>query len=364
MKKLANIRNVMIGALLALCGAGALAQAIDEVEPNFPMSAAQPLTFDSSGSASVSAFMESGSADVFSFWAKQGDVVTVDIDGGVKNVAGSTDTIVSFHHPAEPTLAGATPYRVMTWNDDAAVPDAGSMGAGDSYIANMVIPADGVYFVAVTGYMNRVLDGGVFSGAPGNATGSYTLVVSGVSPVAQAPAPAPEPELEPEPAPASDPASTPSPFPQQEMEVQKIGIDIKPGISAIARIDPKSRREIPVALLSSRDFDVRRVDVSSLTFGRTGDELSLKECNRRRIDVNRDGRRDLVCHFENQLAGFEPSDEQGIVRGRTAEGAQFEGTGALKVIAEKRKGHRWHGSERRGRDDDDGRKGHRDRRDR
>lgn len=352
MKKMNFVRSVMVGALLAAYGAGAAAQAVDEVEPNFPMPSAQSLTFDSFGIATVNGYIDSNDADVFSFWAKAGDVVTLDIDGGVKNTAGSIDTIMSIHHPAEPTLAGVSPYKAITWNDDAGAPDEGSIGAGDSYIANVVIPVDGVYFVAVTGFQNRVQDGGTYSGSVGNATGTYTLIVSGVSPVA--PAPAPEPEPEPEPAP--EPSPTPSPFPEQQTEVQVIGIDIKPGVRTITRIDPKSRRAIPVALLSSRNINVRRIDVSSLTFGRTGEELSLKGCNKQRIDVNRDGRRDLICHFENQVAGFEASDEHGILRGKTKDGTPFEGTGALKVLPEKRKGHRWHGGERRGRDDDDRRR--------
>jgi hypothetical protein len=351
-----NIRRAVAFALLASAG---VAFAAEEVEPNFPMSAAQPLEFDVTGVATVNAFMESGSADVFSFFAKQGDVVTLDIDGGVKNTSGSIDTIMSLHHPLAPTLPGAGSYQVMTWNDDGAAPDAGSLGAGDSYISNVVIPADGVYFVAVTGYMNRVLDGGTFSGSPTNATGSYTLIVSGVSQLPPPPAPEPEPDpADPDPAPEPEPETPPttetppSPFPTEDPMVRVVAIDIKPGTRMIARIDPKSRRDIPVAILAARGFDVRRIDRRSLTFGKTGDEQSLERCERRRIDINRDRRGDLICFFQISDAGFDATDEQAILRGTLKDGTPFEGTGALKVIAEKRKNHSWHGHDHRGHDHD------------
>jgi hypothetical protein len=351
-----GIRYAILGAFLAACGASGVALADDEVEPNYnaaladPMSVAQPLnfveTYDAATStvtavATVSAFMGSGDADVFSFPAKEGDVVTVDIDDGAKIGAGSIDSIVSLHHPAQPTLPGVTPYKVMTWNDDGP-PDPGSVGSGDSYIKDFVIPAQaGTYYVAVTGYDNHVFDGGVFNGAPVNATGSYTLIVTIVKQAAQPPAPEPTPE----PAPAPEPTPQPQPQPQ----ALTIGIDIKPGLRVISRINPKARGEIPVALLSSSTFDATTVKVDTLTFGHMGDEQSLKRCLKRGVDVNHDRRPDLLCFFENQKAGFEPSDEQGVLRGEAADGTPFEGSGVLKVVPEKRY---WQHSHRHDRDDD------------
>lgn len=94
-----------------------------------------------------------------------------------------------------------------------------------------------------------------------------------------------------------------------------LGIDIKPG-SFPNSINPHSRGNIPVAILSASGFDVpARVDASTLTFGRTGDERSLDFCNAE--DVNGDGLADLVCHFDTQTAGFGAGDEQGILKGLT-----------------------------------------------
>jgi hypothetical protein len=360
MKKAGGIFCAVVAAFLAAYGASAAAQAVAEVEPNYPVSAAQPLVFDITGTAMVSAFLGGGDADLYSFWAKEGDVVTVDIDAGYKGGGpGSVDTFASVHLPA------SSNYLVMRGVDDAAALDPGSLGTEDSYIANLVIPADGVYLVSVAGYPNRVADGAVLAGGPGNTTGTYTLIVTGVSPapVAEAPAPPPAPEA-PAPEPVVQEASVPEPeapvLLPPSLQVMQVSIDIKPGQRGIARINPKSRHEIPVALLSSADFDIRNVDLKSLTFGRTGDEPSLDKCYKRLIRVNRDRRRDLVCQFENHLAGFETTDEEGVLKGTMLDGTPFEGRGMLKVIAEKRRS--WHSSKRHDHDDANNHRRHRNHR--
>jgi hypothetical protein len=337
MKKMNFVRSVMVGALLAAYGAGAAAQAVDEVEPNFPIAAAQALQFDSFGVATVNAFMGDGDADLFSFQAKQNDVVTFDIDGGAKGWGpGHIDTEITILKPA------SEGYTAMDGNDDGAAPDEGSVGPEDSYLT-VTIPADGVYYVGVAGRLNLVVDGGDCRCTPGNLTGTYTLIVSGVTPVVTGPISDPDPD--------PDTGPVTSPFPEEEFEVTKIAIDIKPGLKRITKIDPRSRREIPVALLGTRGFDVRKVDVSTLTFGRTGEEQSLKRCKPDPLRINRDRRPDLLCFFENQKAGFEPTDERGVLRGRTVDDKPFEGESMLKVIAEKRK----HKHDRRDRRDRRGR---------
>jgi hypothetical protein len=332
MNKAGVIRSLIAAAVIAAFAGSAGADTINEVEPNSPVASAQPLVFDASGVAVVNAFMGNGDADVFSFQAKEGDVVTVDIDAGVKG--SPVDTFVTMLLPQS---EGAIVFRE---NDDG--PD----GSADSYIANVVIPKDGVYYVGVAGLINRVVDGGVLRGGPGNVTGPYTLIVSGVSPVVVQPEPEPEPETPPQAETPPDPGPVTSPFPEQPVDVLKIGIDIKPGVRSIAKIDPKSRRDIPVALLGSRGFNVRNVKLSSLTFGSTGDEHSLKRCNRYPVRVNRDRRADLICFFENQDAGFELTDSEGVLKGELKDGTPFEGRGMLKVIAEKRKNHQHHRHDR------------------
>ncbi len=351
-KNMRGMRSAIAGAFLAACAASGAALAIDS---------AQPLLIDASRSATVDATLGDGAAHFYSFWAKEGDVVTFDVDGD-----GNIDAWMTVLTPA-PTLTVAASV------DDSGLPslDPGSTTSLDPYIENFRIPVTGVYYVAVTAQPNYgvfpylpVLDGGMVNVSRGNATGTYTLIVSGVSPQEAPPAPAPAPDpvtqLAPTPdpvtppAPTPDPVTAPTPTPDPVAaptpdplpdpvpvalpagEVQHINIDIKPGRGMIVRLDPKGKHAIPVALLSSREFNALAVDVSSLTFGKTGYEQSLRRCAERGVHVNRDRRPDLVCEFGNDVAQFELGDSEGILRGRTTTGQAFEGRGMLKVIPHKR----------------------------
>jgi hypothetical protein len=271
---------------------------------------------------------------VFSFQARVDNIVTVDINGGIKSGAGSVDTFLAIHGPAPS-------YTALSWNPDRSGDD------WDAYISNYRITQDGVYYVVVTGGENRVADGGARLIDGGNReSGTYTLIISGVSPTA-----------------VPDPTPTPTPTPTPS--VKPISIDIKPGRGTVmTRINPHASGSIPVALLSSHDFNALEVDENSLRFGHSGDENSLHRCEKRGRDVDRDGRLDKVCYFDNRASKFESTDDKGILKGTIA-GTPFEGSGMLKVIPEKHRGHRRHGDNRHDRDDDDGdRSRHRDRRDR
>jgi hypothetical protein len=157
MKRTGGFFCVVASVFLAAYGAGAAAQAVDEVEPNYelgstdPMAAAQPLTIGSDGTVTVNALLETAgtngfAVDVFSFQARTDDVVTVDINGGMKSGLGSVDTFLAIQGPAPD-------YKALSWNPDRSADD------WDAYIANYRIATDGVYYVVVTGGENRVADG-------------------------------------------------------------------------------------------------------------------------------------------------------------------------------------------------------------
>lgn len=118
-----------------------------------------------------------------------------------------------------------------------------------------------------------------------------------------------------------------------------VEIDIKPG-SDPNSINPGSKGTIPVAILSTADFDAQAISCETLTFGHTGDEKSLAwrgkpgdevpQCSLE--DVNGDGLLDLVCHFMTQLTGFQVGDVEGILRGMTADGNYFEGRDTVQIV--------------------------------
>lgn len=113
---------------------------------------------------------------------------------------------------------------------------------------------------------------------------------------------------------------------------QHITIDIKPG-GGLNSINPYDEGTVPVAILSRGNFDAPAdVDATTLTFGRTGDEASLAFCNVSGEDVNSDGLRDLVCHFTTMLTGFKLGDLDGILKGRTVQGAPFTGSDTVRIV--------------------------------
>lgn len=303
-----TLHNAVKIALLGASLIAGVAYADDEMEPNQPIGSAQPLTIvpgtgGEKGSATIHGVLGNltGSPvvdlDFYSFYGLAGDVVTVDIDGGMGG-ARSVDTIVAVFGPAPG-------YKMLRQNDDAGFPlDPGSTSPYDSRIDNFLLPATGTYTVGVSSYPRRFTDGGGLMSSLLNSrsNGDYTLIISGVSP-----------------------------------PVLQINIDIKPGDGdSAAPINPKSKGKIPVALLSSAEFNAVTVKTDSLRFGPTGSEASLSTCGNDGEDVNGDGLLDLVCHFDNQRAAFSVTDEEGIVKGMTDDGRAFEGRGRLKVVPAKR----------------------------
>ena len=315
----------LVGAALVALGTNASAQFKETEEwvedsakpgtfiarqPNHPIGSAQRLGISGTGltgSASVDGVIgvPSGSAvvsdaDFFSFEGKEGDVISVDIDGGIGG-ARSVDTMVFIFGPGPG-------YTMLRGNDDGGVRDAGSTSTMDSRIVNFRLPSTGVFTIGVSSFPRSLTHGGIYNPATAGtlnalSNGDYTLIISGVS------------------------------LPQ----VLHINIDIKPGQGgAPAPINPKSKGVVPVALLGNAEFDPFKIDLKSLTFGPEGNEPSYRRCSSDPVDVNGDGRMDRVCHFDNEEAKFEKGDMEGVVKGKTTDGRQFEGRGLLKVVPEKR----------------------------
>jgi hypothetical protein len=112
-----------------------------------------------------------------------------------------------------------------------------------------------------------------------------------------------------------------------------VDISIKPGAAPPVPINAGSHGTIPVAILSTSTFNaVTDVDTSSLTFGRTGKEQSLRFCNTGGEDVNGDGVPDLVCHFETQSTGFQSGATLGILMGKTTQGTTIIGQEAIVIV--------------------------------
>lgn len=305
MKKIGIVRSVIAGVVMSAFAAGAAAQAVNEQEPNYPV--AQSLTLGADGNMVVKGIVgvmfgsSMHDADLYAFHANEGDVLDLDIDGGRKNGGTGRDVWTVL------TLFGPAPaYEIKRQTFITEHPDArddGSINIFDPYIYRFRADTSGTHIVAVTGYSTLPKDGGNIEWGTlfPFSNGDYTLTVSGATAMPSAPL------------------------------VQQINIEIKPGSREFAPINLKSKGVIPVALLSSGEFDALKADAGSLTFGATGDESSLRKCAVKGEDVNGDGKPDLVCHFETQLADFGPDNTEGVLKG-TIDGQPFEGRGVLKVV--------------------------------
>ena len=94
---------------------------------------------------------------------------------------------------------------------------------------------------------------------------------------------------------------------------------------------------ISVAILSTEDFDAfNEVDKTSLTFGKTGNEESLAFFLWWPIDANGDGYGDLFCYFWTEKTGFQVSDTEGILMGKTKDGLPIWGSDSVKIVIPQR----------------------------
>lgn len=121
-----------------------------------------------------------------------------------------------------------------------------------------------------------------------------------------------------------------------------VDIDVKPGVLP-NKINAVSRGVVLVAILSQQGFDATtEVNRSSLTFGRTGDEDSLRKWGRNEIpwcyekDINNDNIDDLVCRFSILKTEFTLGDTVGILKGETIDGTALEGSDSVVIISRSR----------------------------
>jgi len=262
---------------------------ISEFEPNNPVAEPQHLVAPSG--TTVQAYLGNNGPDdidYYMFYANAGDVVDLNIDNGYYGGTESVDLMMYI-------FDGVTHKRI-TWNDDETPSNP------DPRIPDFSPDTSGYFIVAVTNYprfLTADSSGNIVVSYPTNYHhGDYVLKISGATP-----------------------------------NVKQVAIRINPGSDYISPmpINPRSRGKIPVAVMGGPDFNVSSIDTKSLTFGSNGYEASLSKCNPQPVDLNGDGRMDLICHFDNQAANFKLTDAVGKLRGETTDGIQFEGNGDLKV---------------------------------
>jgi len=114
-----------------------------------------------------------------------------------------------------------------------------------------------------------------------------------------------------------------------EYEPIALTVDIKPD-NAQNVVSLKSNGKLPVAILSTKDFNATQIDIASIRFGRTGTEVA--PANWTKQDVNKDGRMDLILQFVVQDTGLLCDDTEARLTARTTSGCPAQGRDPIEVI--------------------------------
>ena len=118
-------------------------------------------------------------------------------------------------------------------------------------------------------------------------------------------------------------------FDSVAVPAQLVEIDIKPG-SDPNSINCRMNGVIPVAILTTSDFDATTVDPSTVGFGPAA---ALRTHRRAHIqDADGDGDMDMVLHFRQQDTGIASGDEEACLTGETTDGTAIEGCDAIRTV--------------------------------
>jgi probable HAF family extracellular repeat protein len=113
------------------------------------------------------------------------------------------------------------------------------------------------------------------------------------------------------------------------LSTTEVVIDIKPG-SAINSVYLKSEGVIPVAILTTDDFDASTVDRDTVLFGVTGNEAS--PVHSALSDVDGDGDMDVIFHFNVMGTGLALGDTVAYLKGETLSGEPIEGSDSVNIL--------------------------------
>jgi len=126
-----------------------------------------------------------------------------------------------------------------------------------------------------------------------------------------------------------NPASSFGAAPPTGTTCRSVTVGVRPG-STNATINLSSQGRVPVAILTTADFDATTVNGATVRFGRTGTEASPTHWALE--DVNGDGKLDIILMFPTQQTGIQPGDTQAVLMGRTRDGTPFRGFASIQTI--------------------------------
>jgi len=112
-----------------------------------------------------------------------------------------------------------------------------------------------------------------------------------------------------------------------------VAIDIKPGVYPNV-INLGSRAVVPVAILTTEDFDATTVDPATVEMAGSGvatrgkkDKLLFSQS-----DVDKDGDTDLLMHFDTQNLALDAGATEAVLTGEMYDGTLIQGSDSVVVI--------------------------------
>ncbi|MBA7471290.1 hypothetical protein ES707_06596 [subsurface metagenome] len=112
--------------------------------------------------------------------------------------------------------------------------------------------------------------------------------------------------------------------------VSEVKIDIKPGGNP-NNINLRSKGVVPVAVLTTEDFDASNVDPDTVLFA-VAEPVRWKLC-----DVDDDGKDDMLFHFKTQDLKLAENDTGATLTGKTFNGVGIGGTDTVRIVPSKKK---------------------------
>ena len=111
---------------------------------------------------------------------------------------------------------------------------------------------------------------------------------------------------------------------------EEITIDIKPD-SNPNNINLKSKGVVPVAVLTTNDFDASTIDPDSVEFA------GAKPVRWKLCDVDGDGNDDMLFHFKTQELNLDADSTEATLTGETLDGNAITGSDEVRIVPQKKK---------------------------
>lgn len=116
---------------------------------------------------------------------------------------------------------------------------------------------------------------------------------------------------------------------QPKATIIRVTIDVKPGDTPTT-LEPKREGMVPIAILSTKEFDAAQVDPGTVHAGATGSEASVFKSMMEDVDNDKDV--DLLLLFRVPHLGLTCGAKSVTVKAKTNKGQDIEGTEAVTMV--------------------------------